>query len=247
MMNPMNFICRFLIVFSVLIPNLFAANEPLVVGVANYSPPFVTLGANNQIYGFDIDMMNNLCAILKRTCQFKVMRFDQLLPAVENNMIDAAVSSITITPERAKLVHFTLPYLLSYSRFLAKAPQTQAFSLALLNNKTIGIESGSIFKNQIIAMGIQNPKVEEFSTSQDMLEQLESGQVDFLLLDSPETLFWEANSAGALIKVGPAYMYGFGLGIAAKSELITPLNKALVQYQSSPAYKANFTRYVSQF
>lgn len=243
----MNHFRRLLITFFFLIPTLYAQNEPLNVGITSFDPPFIMHGAHNEVYGFDIDMMNSICKILQRTCQFRVMRFDELLTAVANNTVEVAVSAITITPERAKIVNFSLPYLLSYSRFLAKAPVTQAFSLELLNNKTIGIEAGTVFADQINTMGIKDPIIREYSRSEEMLEDLSAGKLDFVLLDNPTTLYWEANSAGAFVKVGPAYMYGFGLGIATNPNLLTELNKAVLQYQSSEDFKLNFSRYLNQF
>ncbi len=243
----MNYFRRLLITFFFFISTSHAIGEPLNVGITSFSPPFIMHGAHSDVYGFDIDMMNSICKILQRTCQFRVMRFDQLLPAVANNTVDVAVSAITITPERSKIVNFSLPYLLSYSRFLTKAPVTQAFSLDLLNNKTIGIETGTIFADQIKAMGIRDPILKEYSRTEEMLEELDSGEVDFVLLDSPTTVYWEANSSGKFVKIGPAYMYGFGLGIASNPSLLNDLNKAVLQYQNSEDFKLNFDRYLVQF
>jgi len=240
-MNNMNYFRRVLITFFFLIPILNAANEPLNVGITSFGPPFVMHGSHNEVFGFDIDMMNSLCKILQRTCQYHVMRFDQLLTAVANNTVDVAVSAITITPERSKIVNFSLPYLLSYSRFLTKSPITQGFSLELLNNKTIGIEAGTIFADQIKSMGVKNPTIREFERSEDLLEELRAGNLDFVLLDSPTTLYWEANSAGAFVKVGPAYMYGFGLGIATNPSLLTPPNPGLTVITNT-----NFNRWAHQ-
>lgn len=73
-----------LIAFVCFTSSLFAQGEPLNVGVESFAPPFVMQGNHNQLFGFDIDMMNNLCKIMNRTCTFHVMRFSQLLDAVAN-------------------------------------------------------------------------------------------------------------------------------------------------------------------
>lgn len=244
----MNLLRRLVVTFFCLTPALYAAGEPLNVGITSFTPPFVMQGANHEIYGFDIDMMNTLCKTINRTCQFHIMRFDQLISSVANKTIDVAVSSITITSARAKIVNFSLPYLLSYSRFLAKpASVTQSFSLDLLNGKTIGVVTGTIFSDQIKEMGIKNPNIKEFARIEELLEGLSSGKVDFILLDSPTTLYWEANSAGAFVKVGPPYLYGYGLGIATNPSLLPILNQALLQYQNSNDFKLNYNRYLTQF
>ena len=103
-----------LVVLICFTTSLFAQGEPLNIGIETFDPPFVIQGANKKIYGFDVDMMNSLCHIINRTCQYHVMRFDELLNAVVTKKIDEAVSSITITPGRSKLVNFSLPYLLTH-------------------------------------------------------------------------------------------------------------------------------------
>lgn len=244
----MTLILRVLFVFMNLFGTAYAADEPLQVGVMRFIPPFVMQRANNQVYGYDIDMMNSLCKIMQRTCQYHVMRFDELIPSVINKKMDVAVSSITITAERAKLVNFSMPYLPSYSRFLMKKQKVMpAFNLSLFSNKTIGLITGTIFADQIKDMGIKNPNIKEYSKIETLLEGLNSGALNFILLDSPTALYWEANSGGAFVTAGPSYLFGFGLGIVASPNVLAALNSAILTYQSSPEFKLNFDRNLDQF
>lgn len=228
-----------------------AAGELLKVGIVNYNPPFVMHEGSNRVYGFDIDMINSVCKIIERTCQFQVMRFDQLLDAVNDKTIDIAVSDITITPERAQRVSFSLPYMLSKSMFLEKTQSIdQPFSLEALSNKKIGISTGSVFENQIIAMGIKNPTIKQYQRTNDLLEALSSGSVDYILIDAPTAHFWEANSGGDFKTFGKELEYGNGIGIALSpdnNELLEQINNALLQYQNSPDFKASYDRYFSHF
>ncbi|MDI1351784.1 MAG: transporter substrate-binding domain-containing protein [bacterium] len=260
--------CRGLLLLFLLFPSVYSSaeeintppqtipmppsnNPPLNIAIQSYVPPFVMQGAHNEIYGFDIDMMNSLCRIMKKTCQFKIMKFDEIINAVAQQQVDAAVSSITITADRAKLINFTLPYLLSYSRFLTnRSAGVQSFSLLNLKGKKIGVESGSIFPDQIKQMGIIDPVIKTYSKEDDLLEALRTSEVDFLLFDNPTALYWEANSSQAFMVVGEAYQYGFGLGIAvapSEKELLQAFNAALLQYQNSKEYKTNFDTYLHPF
>ena len=248
----MNFLRHVLLASICFTSTLFAANPvPLNIGIESFSPPFVMQGSQNEIYGFDIDMMNSLCKLMQRTCKYKVMRFDQLLAAVANKEIDVAISSITITPERSKVVNFTMPYLLSYSRFLTKkSTPTEAFSLALLNGKKIGIEAGTVFQQQINTMGVKDANIKEYPSVADQLTALNKGEVDIILLDNPTANYWASNSSDTFKLVGPAYIYGYGLGIAinaSEGALLASLNQALVQYQNSTEYKQNYNQYLFEF
>ena len=234
-------------VFMCFTSTIFAQGIPLNVGIETFDPPFVIQSANKELYGFDVDMMNNLCKIINRTCQFHVMRFEQLLDAVATQKMDVAVSSITITPQRSKLVNFSLPYLLSYSRFLErKSTPNKPFSLALLNNKKIGLEKGTIFQDQLTAMGVKNPIIKEYNSVDDQLNALSNKAVDIVLLDNATAIYWASNSSDTFKLVGPAYKYGYGYGIAInpyETNLVTEINRALVQYQNSIDYKQNYNRY----
>ncbi|MBL7480179.1 transporter substrate-binding domain-containing protein [Legionella bononiensis] len=241
-----------LITFLFLMSPLHAIGEPLNVGIDSYTPPFVMEGQNNEYYGFDIDMITSLCKIMKRTCTFVPMRFEDLLAAVESKKVDIAVSAITITAERSKKVGFSAPYLLSYSRFLTNHTEEahQAFSLQLLKDKKIGVVVATVFKDQIKDMGIINPTVIEYPNTEVMLEDLKKGKIDCVLFDNPTALYWAANSSGAFIVIGKPYLYGFGLGIAVnqtENNLLESVNQALKQYELSKEFKLSYSRYIESF
>lgn len=246
----MNFIHRLLITFFCIIPALFAANKPLNIGVTRFIPPFVMQGANNEKYGFDVDMMISLCKIMHRDCKFHTMQFNQLIPAILDKKVDLAVSFITITPKRSELVKFSIPYLLSYSRFLSKHSTKEIkvpFSLKSLDNQKIGVVKGTIFAEQIHKMKITNPIIKNYQALEPLLEALSKKEVDFILVDNPTAIYWEANSSGKLSVVGAPYMYGYGVGIAVNPQdknLLASINKALIDYNSSDDFKNNYDKYI---
>ncbi|KTD31131.1 putative amino acid ABC transporter, periplasmic binding protein [Legionella maceachernii] len=241
------FICGFLFTTFA-----HAQNElPLKIAVNGFSPPFVMQTGNKQLYGFDISMMNSICKILKRPCQFTAMRFQNLIPSVEAKKFDVAVGSIIITPERSTHVNFSLPYLMSHSRFLGpKNLAGQPFSLQMLNDKTIGVEKGSIFTDQINDMGVRNPNIVSYNHIVDVVDAVNNGDVDIALMDDPTAKYWEIESSGGLVALGQPFIYGFGIGIAVNREqagLLEQINKALIQYQNSNEFKQNYDRYLKQF
>lgn len=244
----MTFIRHLLMAFILSLSTAYAEGPPLNVGIQGFNPPFEIQGADNEVYGFDVDMMNSLCKIINRTCVFHVIKFDLLLNALETRKIDVAVSSLTITAERSALVNFTLPYLLSYSRFLGSVDSAkQPFSLSVLNNKKIGVESGTIFGDQIKALGVINPTIKQYDNMDLLVEALGKKEVEYILFDSPTATYWAANSGGEFSVIGPPLLYGYGFGIAVNKEdrqLLQELNRALLQYQNSEEYKANYNKYL---
>jgi polar amino acid transport system substrate-binding protein len=226
--------------------------KPLIIGVDTFTPPFAMRGGNGELFGYDISMMNSLCKIMNRPCQFQPMKWIELLPAIMNNQINLAVSSITITPERTKDINFSLPYALSYSRFLTMAdtPTVEPFTFSSLEGKNIGVEEGTIYENQVTHLGINNPIVKSYDGDPEALKGLSNKEVDYVLLDNPTALYWAANSSGAFKVIGKPFAYGFGIGIAvskADINLIPELNKALIEYQGSTDYQQNYHRFLETF
>lgn len=261
----MNFLLRLLVLILVTTSLLAGTINPLttkplaplstrglVIGVDSNSPPFVMQGGTNELYGYDISMMMSLCKIMKQECTFKVIKWIDLLPAVINNQIDMAVSSITITADRAKIINFSLPYALSYSRFLTRQDiqHKGPFKIEQLHDKKIGVYKGTIYEDQATHIGIKNPIIKLYEGHQESLKALSNKEVDYILLDNPTALYWAANSSGAFKVIGEPMPYGYGFGIAVSNkdrELIPMLNKALIGYQNTKEYNENYARYLKQF
>lgn len=45
--------------------------RPLIVATEIFNPPFIMQGANKQLFGFDIEMMEDICRIIQRECQYR--------------------------------------------------------------------------------------------------------------------------------------------------------------------------------
>ena len=69
--------------------------------------PFEYKTASGEIVGFDIDIANALCEQLKRKCVFVESEFDSVIPGLQARKFDVIISSISITPERQRVVDFT--------------------------------------------------------------------------------------------------------------------------------------------
>lgn len=226
-----------------------AQNPPLNIAVTHFNPPFVVQAGKQQTFGFDILLMNRLCQIIQRDCEYYPMRFNQLLPSLTNFDIDiqVAVGGLTITLERAKIVDFTPSYLKSQASFLATANNIPgAFSLSAFNNKTIGVVSGTVFENGISEMSLNNSSIIAFPTEEELIEQLSEEDVDFALLDSPSADYWNIKSSGVLKKFGSNIDYGQGYGIAVEKgniELLNQLNQALSTYLKSEDFKKDYMTY----
>ncbi|KTD24234.1 MULTISPECIES: transporter substrate-binding domain-containing protein [Legionella] len=243
-------VLRFAAIFILLsIVPLCAQARTLKVGVSFYDPPFVTLGANNQFYGFDISLMQHICKTIKHQCQFIPMPFNTLLEAIKTNQVDLAVSSIIITPERAAKSQFSSPYLVSKTRFIAlKLQQEGPFTIQSLMNKKVGV-SDEVFAEQLKSMGV-NSQIVVFKDDSSLIQGLNQRKIDFGLIDNPTAIYWQEHSSGMLGIKGKPMLYGLGLGIAisqANLDLLDEINMALLEYQSSDDFINDYHKYLSHF
>ena len=118
-----------------------SAAEKINFGVSATYPPFESIGANNEIVGFDIDLAKALCKQMQAECTFTNHAFDSLIPSLKFRKYDAVISGMDITPERSKQVSFTTPYYENSAVVIAKKDTYKTF--ADLKGKRIGMENGT--------------------------------------------------------------------------------------------------------
>ncbi len=243
------FLVAFFLLSLIIVPS-YAKDQPLRVAVNPYSSPFVMRG-NHQIYGFDIAMMDKLCEIINRDCQYVMMNFDQIIPSIMNKNVDLGISDITITLERAKLVNFTMPYMTSRTSFLGKKElQNSVITPTFLQDKTIGVKQGSIFPQVIKSLGVTNPKIINFNEEGKIIDALINGDIDLAMLEEPTAMYWQSNSSAVLAVIGKPITFGNGLGIAVNKDnaaLLDSLNNAIKQYLNSKDFKTNYHMYLDFF
>lgn len=81
----------------------------LKVGVNPNFPPMSSFGKTNKLEGFDVDIGRQVAQALGVKVEFVTTEAAQRVPFLVSNRIDISLGALTRTPERAKLVSFTLP------------------------------------------------------------------------------------------------------------------------------------------
>jgi polar amino acid transport system substrate-binding protein len=98
----------------------------IVAGVSAGGPPF-TFVQDNQMLGFDIELVKRFAAFVGKDVKFSDMEFGGLVAGVASNKVDMIASSIFITPERQKLINFSDPYYEEATRVFALKSNIAAF------------------------------------------------------------------------------------------------------------------------
>ena len=112
---------------------------------------------------------------------------------------DLAMSQISITDERKKVVDFSVPYFNSDIGVLVKA--AAPVDEASLKTKTIAVQQATTGASYVMDV-LKVPNVQVYPTQPDMLTALQAGQVDAVMTDTAIVLAEELKSKGQSQVVG---------------------------------------------
>lgn len=230
--------------FSFIINNSAYA-APLIIGTLAYDPPFETASdKTGDFFGFDIDVMNEICNRLRATCKYKSFPFEQLLHETQFGKLDLAIAGISITAEREQFALFSLPYLASKAGLLTKS-SSAITKFSDVNGKRIGIEAGTVFKG-IVLKKFPNVKLVEYKEQNDLFQAVADNNVDLIMLDEASAKYWISNNGDLFKLVGGPISIGVGYGIMANlnnSALINQINGALISMENDGSYLSIYNRY----
>lgn len=212
----------------------------ITIGTLAYNPPFeVVTTVNNveQFFGFEIELMKEICQRIHEPCSFKNVIFHQLPQEIYDGKIDLALGAIIITPERQQEFLFSLPYKASHLQYVALA-KAGIKSIETLRGKILGVYTGSPSRDSALKQFNNEIQLKFFPNSQDMLSALNDQTVNALLTNHDQALYWMANSKNYQL-VGKEFPVGDGYGIMAKlgrNDLITKINQALLSMEQDGSY-----------
>ena len=112
---------------------------PLRVGITPDYPPMV-FKYNGQIAGAEVEFGRALGGQLNRPTEFVSLRWEQLIPALQNGNIDIIMSGMSITRARQLQIAFSEPYLTNQLRAIFSRSKADRFkSLADLQSPDVKI------------------------------------------------------------------------------------------------------------
>jgi len=85
------------------------ASKKIVFGVNPTLPPLGIFNDKNEIDGFDVDVARKIGEVLGVKTEIVQVGSPDRIPFVSSGKIDAVLGAMTITPERQKVIDFTVP------------------------------------------------------------------------------------------------------------------------------------------
>ncbi|MER9365045.1 transporter substrate-binding domain-containing protein [Mesorhizobium sp. M0518] len=84
------------------------------------SPPWDGTDANGQLYGYDIDVGQELCRRIAIKCTFVPQDWDGIIPALLVGKFDVIMSGMAITEKRKQSIAFSIPYATGFNQFVVR-------------------------------------------------------------------------------------------------------------------------------
>lgn len=234
---------------AILATSSFAAGKEwteIKIGTDATYPPFESLDSSGKFVGFDIDIMDAICAEVKLKCTYINQDFDGIIPALVAGKFDLIDSSISITEERKKTIDFTDKYYNTPPAIVArKDADIKGTTPDDLAGKAIGVQSSTTHANY--AQKIYNKSDVKLYPSADQFKlDLINGRIDAINDDVVVLEEFLKSKEGAdccklvgVLKIVPE-IHGVGAGFGVRkgdTDLRDLINKGIAAIRANGKYK----------
>jgi len=159
------------------------SSDKLVIGTSGDNPPYEYI-KDNQVVGIDIDIIKSIAKVLDKEIEIKNMDFSMLIPSLITGHVDLIIAGLNSTEERRKNVDFSDIYFASPNLAIL-FKKDKNLSMLNIKNKILGAQVGTTWSN--IAHNLSN-NVRELSSNLVLIEELNIGNIDALVLEESQTL-----------------------------------------------------------
>jgi arginine/lysine/histidine/glutamine transport system substrate-binding and permease protein len=218
--------------------------QTLRVGTEPAFPPFEMKAETGEgLEGFDIDLMNAVGKEAGFKVEFLSLPFDGLIPALQSQTIDAAISGMTITAERAQTISFSRPYFKAGLALAVKEGNQEIKSFDDLKNKRIAVQIGTTGAEE--AGKIEGAQISQFDSAPLALQELANGRVDAVVNDAPVTLYAikEARLQGIEVVGQLLTEEYYGIALPRNSPNIEKINGAIATLLENGTYNAIYEKW----
>ena len=233
--------------FLLLTGSLTAEIPPLRVGMDLSYPPFETIGPDGQPAGISVDLARALSTELGRPLVIENIPFTGLIPALKSGKIDLILSSMTATPERAKTVAFSDPYLTTGLALLVPAA-SPATSLADLDQpgKTIVVRQGTT--GEVFARAnVHQAKILTLEKENACVLEVAQGKADAFIYDQM-SVFQNARRQSGKVSALLAPLQQESWAVALRpddNELRTQVNTFLGKFRADGGFNKLADKYLA--
>jgi polar amino acid transport system substrate-binding protein len=230
----------------------FAA--PLKIGIAAEAyPPFAAPDASGVFTGWEIDIINAVCAAGEMECEIVPVAWDGIIPSLTGGQIDAIMASMSITDERMQTIDFSdkyynTPTLLIGTKGMEITPSAEGVA-----GKIIGVQASTTHEAYAKKhFGPTAAEIKTYQTQDEANQDLVAGRVDAVQADSiamDAFLASEAgmaccDSKGAVPEDAEILGQGVGVGLRkGEDDLKAKFNAAIAEIIADGTYDEITAKY----
>lgn len=193
----------------------------LIAGVKYDTKPFGFSDTDQQIKGFDIDLIREIAGRLlgdKNAVEFRQVTSSNRIFSLTSGTVDLVAATMTITDKRQRIIDFSRPYYIAGQAIMVKkdSPIKHVNNLA---GKNVIVVLGSTSEINIKQF-VPNVKILGFRTYTDAFNALKSGRGDALTTDDTIIYGFMSESPDFKILSSRLTKEPYGLGFKKGPETI---------------------------
>jgi polar amino acid transport system substrate-binding protein len=144
-------------------------------------PPFTSKDASGQWVGWEIDLMNAVCAQMNEKCELVEVAWDGIIPALTAKQIDIIWSSMSITEERKKTIDFTTFYYQEQPAIIGAKNGDKDITPDHLKGKTLGVQVATTHQRYAQKyFAAAGADVKNYQTQDEANNDLAAGRLDYV-------------------------------------------------------------------
>lgn len=215
-------------------------SKVMVWGVKSESRLFGYMNVkNSQLEGFEIDLAKAITKdMLGKNSQIKFAEVsgNTRIPLLKNGNVDAVIATLTITPERKKVVDFSDVYFnAGQSLLVKKGSKIKSVKDLKPGTKVIGVQGSNSVEN--IKKVAPKTQVLQLSDYGQAFTALRSGQADVMTSDNGMLYGMSADDPNYVVTGGAFTSEPYGIAVNKhQKQLLSHINRSLQHLRQTGEY-----------
>ncbi|WP_367108484.1 transporter substrate-binding domain-containing protein [uncultured Psychrobacter sp.] len=155
--------------------------------------PFSYTDADGNLIGYEIELVDALCAQMQAECEVISQDWDGLIPGLNAQKFDGIIAGMNITPERQEVVEFSDPYY--YSGFVLIGKKGDDISIDSLQGQSIGSQRATT-ATEYLQEEHSDADIKLYDTQDNTYLDLTSGRIRAMMVDKVIGVNWLDTDAG---------------------------------------------------
>lgn len=217
------------------------AGKKIINGIDANFPPFAYIDKAGNPCGFDVESMEWIAKEMGFEVEHKPIDWDGIITSLLIKKIDVIASGMSITPDRAEKVDFSIPYWQIKQVLVVKKDSKATVKDLLTGKKIIGVQQGTSEAKWLKANAAENNwnfELRYYNSSPLAVEDVLNGRIAAAAMDDAPAK--DAASKKAVKSIGTFGMHQEDFGYAVRKgdeKLLKTINTGLEKLMASPRWE----------